>query len=120
MESRLLNTRGTIRTNRDVLRTHKFARYFPDDDEHYFPHRSRPRMVIRIHGRHRHPYQMRARRNGATTPRTSPTLHSSHAPQIGTKRPISKTREMRLRKERNRLSWSYRRQRSYTNGPQET
>src|SRR6266446_1555342 len=97
MESRLLDTRGIVRANRDVLWTHKLTRHLPNDDEHYLPHRGRPRMVIRIHGRHRHPYQTRRKRNGTTTPRTSPTLHPPYASQIRTKRSLPKTRKMRLR-----------------------
>src|SRR6266478_9933724 len=120
MEGRLPNTRRFIRTNRNVLRAHKLARHLSNDDEHYLSHRGRPRMAIRIHGRHRYPHQTRGKRNGTTTPGTSPTLHSPHAPQIRTKRPIPKTRKMRLRKEGNRLSWGHRWQWSNTNGPQET
>src|SRR6266478_1519214 len=120
MEGRLPNTRRFIRTNRNVLWTHEFTRHLSNDDEHHIPHRGRPRMAIRIHGRHRHPHETREQRNRPTTPRATPTLHSSHAPQTRTKRPISKTRKMRLRTKRNRLPRRHRRKRSNTNGPKET
>src|SRR6266446_7580278 len=116
MEGRLPNTRRSIRTNRDVLWTHEFTRYLSNDDEHHLSHRGCPRMAVRIHGRHRYPYQMRRKRNGTTTSGTSPTLHSPYAPQIRTKRSIPKTRKMRFREERNRLSRRHRGQWSNTNG----
>src|SRR6266403_2103095 len=103
MEGRLPHTRRTVRTHRNVLRTHELTRYLSNDDEHHLPYGSRPRMVIRIHGRYRCPYQTRRRRNGTTTLGAPSTLHPPHAPQTGTERPIPKTREMRLRKDRNRL-----------------
>src|SRR6266436_2257726 len=119
MESRLLNTRRTIRTNRNVLLTHKLAHHLPNDDEYHLSHRGRPRMAIRVHGRHCNPHEMRNWRNRTTTSRTPSTLHPSHASQTGTKRSIPKTRKMRLREERNRLPGCYRRQRSATNGSKE-
>src|SRR6266436_8052612 len=120
MESRLLNPRRAVRTNSNVLWTHKLPRNLPNDDEHHIPHRGRPRMAIRIHGRHRHPHKTRKRRNGPTTPRTTPALHSSYASQTRTKRSVSKTRKMRLRTKGNRLPRCHRRKRSNTNGPKET
>src|SRR6266436_4874098 len=120
MESRLPDPRRTIRTNSNVLRTYELPRNIPNDDEHHIPHRSRPRMAVRIYGRHCHPHKTRKRRDGPTTPRTTPTLHSSHASQTRTKRPIPKTRKVRLRTKRNRLSRRHRREWSDTNGPKET
>src|SRR6266403_3164326 len=120
MESRLLDPRRAIRTNSNVLWTYELPRNLPDDDEHHIPHRSRSRMAIRIHGRHRDPHETRKQRNGPTTPRTTPTLHPSYASQTRTKRSVSKTRKMRLRTKRNRLPRCHRRKRSNTNGPKET
>src|SRR6266404_1596430 len=120
MESRLPNPRRTVRTNSNVLWAHKLSHNLPNDDEHHIPHRSRSRMAIRIYGRHCNPHETRKRRNRPTTPRTTPTLHSPHAPQTRTKRPIPKTRKMRLRTKRNQLSRCHRRKRTDTNGPKET
>src|SRR6266404_9723158 len=120
MESHLPDPRRTVRTNSNVLRTHEFPRNISNDDEHHIPYRSRSRMAIRIHGRHRNPHKTRKRRNEPTTSRTTPTLHSPHASQTRTKRPIPKTRKMRLRTKRNRLSRRHRRKRTDTNGPKET
>src|SRR6266478_5142986 len=120
MESRLPNPRRTVRTNSNVLWAHEFPRNLPDDDEHHIPYRSRSRMAIRIYGRHRNPHKTRKQRNGPTTPRATPTLHSSYASQTRTKRSIPKTRKMRLRTKRNRLLRCHRRERSDTNGPKET
>src|SRR6266403_6115499 len=120
MESRFPNTRRTIRTNRNVLRTHKFTCHLSNDDEHHLPHRSRPRMAIHIHGQYRNSYEVRERQNGTTTFRTPPTLYPPHASQAGTKRSIPQTRKVRLREKGNRLPRGYRRQWSDTNGSEET
>src|SRR6266446_4443799 len=120
MESRLPDPRRTVRTNSNVLRTHELPCNVSNDDEHHIPHRSRSRMAIRIYGRHCNPHKTRKQRNGPTTPRTTPALHSSYASQTRAKRSIPKTRKMRLRTKRNRLSRCHRRKRSNTNGPKET
>src|SRR6266403_2409794 len=120
MESRLPDPRRTIRTDSDVLWTYELSRNIPDDDEHHIPYRSRSRVVVRIHGRHCNPHETRKQRNRPTTPRTTPTLHSSHASQTRTERLVPKTQKMRLRTKRNRLPRRHRRERSDTNGPKET
>src|SRR6266446_3775900 len=119
MESRLSNAGRPVRTYRDVLRTHKLTCHLSNDDEYHLPNRSHSRVVIRIHGRYRYPHQTRRRGNRKTTPRASPTIHPSYAPQIRTKRLVPETRKMRLRTKRNRLPRRYSRQWSNTDGPQE-
>src|SRR6266436_8229051 len=103
MESRVPDTRRTIRTNRNVLWAHKFAHHLPNDDEYHLPHRGCSRMALCIHGRYCNPHQTQGKRNRAATSRTPSTIHTSHAPQTRTKRSIPKTRKMRLREKGNRL-----------------
>ena len=50
MESRLLNTQGTIRANCNVLQAHQLASYLPDDDEYDLQTTSHARMVFHIYG----------------------------------------------------------------------
>src|SRR6266478_5015605 len=97
MESCIPDTRRTIRANRNVLWAHELARDLPNDDEYHLPYRGCPRMALCIHGQHCNPHQMRERRNRAATSRTPSAIYTPHAPQTGTKRPIPKTRKMRLR-----------------------
>ncbi len=91
MESCIPNTRGTVRTNCDVLWTHKLTCYLPDDDEYHLSNQGRSRVALHVYGQHRNPYQTRRKQNRTTTLGTAPTLYPSHAPQAGTERPIPKT-----------------------------
>src|ERR1700678_4271851 len=120
MEGGLPHQRRAVRANRHVFRPYELTGDLPDDDEHHLSKRSCTRMAVGLHGRHRHPYQTKERRNGAATPAKAHGLHTPRPRQTRTKRPIPKTRKMRLCKRRNRLPRRDRWEEQNTHGPHET
>src|ERR1700678_1598779 len=120
MEGGLPHKRRAVRDNRHFFRPYELTGDLPDDDEHHLPKRSCTRMAIGLHGRHRHPYQTKGRRNRAATPAKAHRLHAPRSRQTRTERPIPKTRKMRLCKGRNRLLRRDRWKEQNTHGPRET
>src|SRR6266849_91527 len=106
MESGLPYSRRAVRTNCYVLRPNQLSCYLSNDDEHDLSKRSNPRMALGVHGRYCNTHQTKQGRNRGTTRQKTSELHTPCPRSTGKKRPLSKTRKMRVRKTRNRIPWS--------------
>src|SRR5713226_7043366 len=88
VESSLPYPRRTLRADGYVLWTNQLPPHLPNADEHDFPSRNRPRMVVRLHGRLGHTHKTETGRNRRTTPTETPEPRPPHPRNAAKTRPL--------------------------------